>query len=146
MSDRDLIGALRWCSNKNRCIGCPGENACEECSGKAVSDAADRLEALMAENAALICKRSELERENGRLEVERDYLRATANTHTKWVSVEERLPEEQGRYLCNVKSFAFPGCTYISILQYDKYGFREENIYTDAVTHWMPLPSTEGVE
>ena len=58
-----------------------------------------------------------------------------------WIPVTERLPEENDRYLCNVKSFAFPGCSYHAILHYDKHdGFREGNIYTDDVTHWMPLP------
>lgn len=58
-----------------------------------------------------------------------------------WIPVTERLPEENDRYLCNVKSFAFPGCSYLAILHYDKHGgFREGNIYTDDVTHWMPLP------
>lgn len=65
---------------------------------------------------------------------------------SRWVSIDERMPEEGGRYLCNVKSFAFPGCTYISILQYDKYGFREGNIYTDDVTHWMELPDPPNEE
>lgn len=59
----------------------------------------------------------------------------------KWIPVTERLPEENDRYLCNVKSFAFPGRSYHAILHYDKRGgFREGNIYTDDVTHWMPLP------
>lgn len=80
------------------------------------------------------------------LQQEIDHLREATKMVPKWRSVSERLPKEQGRYLCNVKSFAFPGCTYISILQYDKYGFREENIYTDDVTHWMPLPEPPGTE
>lgn len=58
----------------------------------------------------------------------------------RWISVEERLPEEGGRYLCNVKSFAFRGSFYQAILRYDKYGFVEGHIYTDDVTHWRPLP------
>ena len=58
-----------------------------------------------------------------------------------WIPVADLLPEENDRYLCNVKSFAFPGCSYHAILHYDKnVGFREGNIYTDDVTHWMPLP------
>lgn len=57
----------------------------------------------------------------------------------RWIPVTERVPEVSGRYLCNVKSFAFPGCFDQAILQYDKYGFREGHIYTDAVTHWMEL-------
>lgn len=78
------------------------------------------------------------------LEIEADFLIANGVTFAKdnnvpgWIPVTERLPEEYGRYLCNVKAFAFPGCFYHAILQFDKYGFREGNIYT--VAHWMPLP------
>lgn len=58
----------------------------------------------------------------------------------RWIPVSERLPEEADRYLCNIKSFAFPGSYYQDILKYDKGGFIEGHIYTDDVTHWMPLP------
>lgn len=63
-----------------------------------------------------------------------------AAASAKWIPVQERLPEEHGRYLCNIKSYAFRGAFYQSILQYDKYGFRDGNIYEEGVTHWMPLP------
>ena len=59
---------------------------------------------------------------------------------TRWIPLAERLPEIGDRCLCNVKSFAFPGSFYHAILRYDKYGFVEGGIYTDDVTHWMPLP------
>ena len=58
----------------------------------------------------------------------------------KWIPVTERLPEEDGRYLCNTRSFAFPGSFYQTIMKYEKGGFIEGYIYTDDVTHWMPLP------
>ena len=58
----------------------------------------------------------------------------------KWIQVTERLPEEDGRYLCNTRSFAFPGSFYQTIMKYEKGGFIEGYIYTDDVTHWMPLP------
>lgn len=58
----------------------------------------------------------------------------------KWIPVSERLPEENDYYLCCVKSFCFPGRTYINILKCDNNGFMEGHIYTDDVTHWMPLP------
>jgi hypothetical protein len=58
----------------------------------------------------------------------------------KWIPVTDRLPEHDGRYLCNVKSFSFPGTFYRTILQYVDGGFVEGHIYTDDVTHWMPLP------
>lgn len=62
------------------------------------------------------------------------------NDGGKWIPVSERLPEIGDRCLCNVKSFAFPGSFYQEILKYDKYGFVEGCIYTDDVTHWIPLP------
>ena len=71
-----------------------------------------------------------------RLETEQ----ATSDENKRWIPVTERLPELGDRCLCLVKSFAFPGCKYHSILQYDKLGFIEGCIYTDDVTHWMPLP------
>lgn len=68
------------------------------------------------------------------------YASGFENGKPKWISVKERLPECDGRYLCNVKSFAFKGSFYTTILKYDKGGFIEGYIYTDDVTHWMPLP------
>ena len=59
---------------------------------------------------------------------------------TPWISVAERRPEHDGRYLCNVKSFAFRGRYYQTILRYERGEFMEGNIYTDDVTHWMELP------
>lgn len=58
----------------------------------------------------------------------------------KWISVDNRLPEEDGYYLCCIKSALFPDRVYIDILECDKGSFEEGHIYTDTVTHWMPLP------
>lgn len=58
----------------------------------------------------------------------------------RWIPVAERLPDQGDRVLCVVKSFAFPGSKYYNILRCDMYGFNENGIYTDDVTHWMPLP------
>jgi hypothetical protein len=70
-----------------------------------------------------------------------DHLLDNGVTFHKWVPTALGFfPEEYGRYLCVVRSFAFPGCFYQTILQYDNYGFREGNIYTDDVAYWMPLP------
>ena len=68
-----------------------------------------------------------------------DYLIANGVTVQKWIPVSERLPK-YGRYLCNVKSMAFRGAPYQAILKYENGGFIEDGIYTDFVTHWMPLP------
>lgn len=60
--------------------------------------------------------------------------------NNRWIPVTEQFPKESGRYLCCVKSFAFPGSHYIAILKYEYGGFIEGHIYTDDVTHWMELP------
>lgn len=62
------------------------------------------------------------------------------DTAPKWISVKERKPDTGGRYLCNVSSYAFRGSFYQTILTYDKYGFRDGNVYEESVTHWMELP------
>ena len=60
----------------------------------------------------------------------------------EWISVEERLPEENGRYLVcvDISHFAFENLTTIAIMAYGKsHGFYLYND-TEKVTHWMPLP------
>ena len=69
-----------------------------------------------------------------------EYLVANGVTVQKPISVLDRLPEENGRYLCNIESMAFPGRCYWKILWYDKDGFVDGNIIEDGVTHWMPIP------
>ena len=74
----------------------------------------------------------------------------------EWISVKDRLPEENGRYLCyivdgngyqrmlcfalnleTVDDYDFYHQNYAGFYDYDsEYGYFE---YTD-VTHWMPLP------
>lgn len=69
-----------------------------------------------------------------------DFFLANGVTFQKWIPVTERFPDVGDRVLCLVKSFAFPGSKYYNILRYDKYGFHDSGVYTDDVTHWMPLP------
>lgn len=69
-----------------------------------------------------------------------EHLREFVKAERRWIPVTERLPETNGQYLCYVRSCAFRGSHYCSILNYDKNGFRSGHIYTDDVTHWMPLP------
>lgn len=66
------------------------------------------------------------------------YLTAHGVTVQEWIPVSDP-PKEKGRYWCNVKSFSFPGRYYQTVLKWDD-GFIEGRIYTDDVTHWMPLP------
>jgi hypothetical protein len=51
----------------------------------------------------------------------------------EWISVEDRLPERNGRYFTHC---CVDGQSLVCVLYYNKYnGFDE-----DTVTHWMPLP------
>lgn len=58
----------------------------------------------------------------------------------RWRDAKTDPPKEDGKYLCNVKSFVRKGAFYTTILRYDEGGFIEGRIYTDDVTHWMELP------
>lgn len=51
----------------------------------------------------------------------------------EWISVDEALPERNGRYLthCNIE-----GQSLVCILHYCKVGEFNEG----TITHWMPLP------
>ena len=69
-----------------------------------------------------------------------------------WISVEERLPDEEGKYLVT----AYDGITPDVLYFYKRYPYCNKGIRTDcpvwcacdhygdfevdSVTHWMPLP------
>ena len=64
-----------------------------------------------------------------------DHLIANGVTVQEWISVKDRLPEEDGYYLCYVESFVFQGSHFITLLN-----FYVGEGFGDVVTHWMPLP------
>lgn len=60
----------------------------------------------------------------------------------EWISVNERLPEENGRYLVFIKVShqLFENLNAVGLINYNKNdGFILYSI-TETVTHWMPLP------
>lgn len=88
-----------------------------------------------------------------RLLVERQ---PTLTPPNEWVSVEERLPEEQGQYIVFVDGKVTTDfyCVCEDIKRWLSYDGRFNSIYIDPysskptreppypkVTHWMPLPS-----
>ena len=88
-----------------------------------------------------------------------DFMMANGVTVQKWISVDDRLPDETGRYLAVKKRIAPDELggnrTDIVILRFFvDDGFRMPTHIPDwingeineEVTHWMPLPSTEGLE
>lgn len=52
---------------------------------------------------------------------------------TEWISVRDRLPERNGRYLTHC---LIEGQSLVCILHYSKIGGFNEG----TVSHWMPLP------
>ena len=88
-----------------------------------------------------------------------DFMMANGVTVQEWISVDDRLPEETGRYLAVKKRIAPDELggnrTDIVILRFFvDDGFRMPTHIPDwingeineEVTHWMPLPSTEGLK
>ena len=88
-----------------------------------------------------------------------DFMMSNGVTVQEWISVDDRLPDETGRYLAVKKRIAPDELggnrTDIVILRFfidDGYRMPthipewingESN---EEVTHWMPLPSTEGLK
>ena len=71
-----------------------------------------------------------------------DDLIANGVTVQEWVSVDDRLPEEKGRYLTANKRFGD------KIVVFDLWfggGFwyvdEEDGVFDFEVTHWMPMPN-----
>ena len=65
------------------------------------------------------------------------YIQQLEAAHPKWISVEERLPEKDGKYIvCTAKGSVY--CTRFKA--YGKNGSFQTDINTH-ITHWMSLPS-----
>lgn len=138
MTDKELIKAARKCQRTRGCGSCTLFN---ECPGRAayLAMAADRLEALLAEN---------------------ELLREATKMMPKWFSVEEKLPEESGLYFTLstespkrwIDNFDTSLGKFGAWWDYEPDGTKHPNYrFTEAenITHWMPIPeppSTEGVE
>lgn len=62
----------------------------------------------------------------------------------EWISVDERLPEESGKYLV-VSNLGNILALYYSerhklFNSFDSYSTEHAKVFAIAVTHWMPLP------
>jgi len=63
----------------------------------------------------------------------------------EWISVEDRLPESSGNYLCSMgglieKLWYFKGLQRFKMIGGAENKYMEQ-MYSSAVTHWMPLPN-----
>ena len=73
----------------------------------------------------------------------------TIATDNKWIHVTERLPEKYGKYLCRYVFNGENSYPHIDTFSYytniENPRFQGEGFCGMRVTHWMPLPSAEGL-
>lgn len=59
-----------------------------------------------------------------------------------WISVKDRLPEKNGRYLCRYEQEVYGEvCRCTDFGMYDSNIGENGNWFVGKVTHWMPLPA-----
>ena len=75
-----------------------------------------------------------------------DHLISNGVTVQEWIPVKDRLPEEKVNYIIRYNHAYCDNDGYwaIGFCFYDGAKFQIDLSYK--VTHWMPLPSTEGLE
>ena len=82
-----------------------------------------------------------------------DYLISHGVTVQEWISVRDKLPDQSGEVLVivsgNPQKNITLNCAY-ELAEYDPYDGWIMEMWPEwedaVVTHWMPLPSTEGLE
>ena len=121
MTYEEIIQALRVCSRRTdaqTCAKCPLFDS-EDCMGDMMVGAADLIERLTAENAAL-----------------REKV-------PQWISVEDRLPIDRlSKYLV---AFRDAGGSIVDMARYfpsDGWTCDNWEVPQNLITHWMPLPDS----
>ncbi len=76
-----------------------------------------------------------------------DHLISNGVTVQEWISVKDRLPEAGGYVVCIAKRNPF-SMFMPMVARIKKNGWVNPMTeqYISEVTHWMPLPSTEGLK
>ena len=76
-----------------------------------------------------------------------DTLLDNGVTVQEWISVKDRLPETGGYVVCIAKRNPFSRFMPM-VARIEKNGWVNPitGQYISEVTHWMPMPSTEGIE
>ena len=75
---------------------------------------------------------------------------AVLQERTRWIPVKERLPEEDGQYICRYLFGKDGSIPFYQVLDYYATDvqphFQHNGAYGMRVTHWMPLPDGSEVE
>ena len=76
-----------------------------------------------------------------------DHLISNGVTVQEWISVKDRTPDAGGYVVCIAKRNPFSRFMPM-VARIEKNGWVNPitEQYISKVTHWMPLPSTEGLE
>lgn len=109
MTDQEIVQALRCCA-EGECKDCAMHEDKQRCQENLLDKAAEAIELLTAENAALREKQ-------------------------RWILVTERLPEKQQRVIVRCKTVG----TTVGWIMFGEW-VTDLGPGCGEVTHWMPLP------
>ena len=122
MTDKEIVQALRCCKFGEPCYRCPVVSD-QNCVNVMHKRAADLIERLTAENAAL-----------------REKV-------PQWISVEDRLPTDRlSKYLV---AFRDAGGSIVDMARYfpsDGWTCDNWEVPQNLITHWMPPPEAPEVD
>ena len=118
MKETDIVHALRCCA-EGECKDCAMHEDKQRCQENLLNKAAESIERLTAENAALREKQ-------------------------RWIPVTERLPERDVQVLGWYKDNPFSQYRH-EVVAWNGNGwvFVYAHRYVTNVTHWMPLPGAQ---
>ena len=167
MNRNDIVGGLRWIKPESGdfiCEGCGWENSCGVRGCRIVREAADMLEndesQAVALQRELALRQAQLDcaaASSAALKKQNEQMRDAAATVTRlaaeaavereWISVTDRLPEDDGDVLVIVSGYPTPNITLEDVLVVAAFcegeGWYIEE-YPDwdnpIITYWMPLP------
>ena len=164
MKRDEIVSGLRWLrpeSGDFACDGCGWENSCGTRGCRIVREAADMLEndetySGVLQDAVekwkkaygtLREKHSALLEQNGKLRDAAADVTRLAAVERDWISVTDRLPEDDGDVLAIVSGYPTPNITLEDVLVVAAFCEGEGwyiGEYPDwdnpIITYWMPLP------
>ena len=122
MTDKEIVQALRRCA-EGECKDCAMHEDKQRCQENLLAKAAEAIERLTAENAAL-----------------REKV-------PQWISVEDRLPIDRlSKYLV---AFRDAGGSIVDMARYfpsDGWTCDNWEVPQNLITHWMPPPEAPEVD